>query len=251
MASQSLKNALRPAYVRVWKTWVRLTEPPRGRYPVVHQGIQRSGTNFLSSVLETGDYRVLNRIDPPRDDPRHKHFRWQEDKSTIVMDAKYRNTVTAATIREVNEICGHPPEMRHLVLFRPPRDWIDAIFRWGVPLGWFASEEEFIARDMHRAFLREWHAYYAAWARFAEDCPEQVLMLSYADLKRDRAAVLDRIDRFMGVSRDTPVVFDTARRKVRHSRPMSEARQGLGRAEIDAAVAEGGAFDWARYGMEM
>lgn len=238
------KSILRSAYGATWQTWERLTYRPTGRYPLVHQGIQRSGTNFLFTVLEAGEYRVLNRIDPARNNPRHKHFRWQADKDTIVMDPRYRNRLVAETVHDINRICRYPDEMRHLVLFRPPRDWIDAIFRWGISNTWFPSEEAFLDRDLHRAFLREWHAYYAAWAGFAARDPGQVMMLSYADLRDSREATLARIDAFMGVQRDTPVSFGGGGGKVRHSRPMTEARTGLTRPEIDAAVAEGGAFDW-------
>lgn len=240
------KTMLRPVYGRVWKTWVRLTEPPRGQYPIVHQGIQRSGTNFLSAILDKGDYRVMNRIDPARNDPRHKHFRWQADMSTVVMDERYRNGVTAQTLDDVNRICGYPQDMRHVVLFREPRDWLDGIFRWGIAHNWFCSEEEFLQRDLHHSYLAEWHAYYAEWSRLCEQDSDRVLLLAYSDLRRNPTLGLQAIDDFMKVNRSQRIDLSGGLTKVRHSKPIIRERTGLTSPAIDAAVAREGAFDWRR-----
>ncbi len=242
-----MRDLIKPVYTRLWQVWVRIAHRPKGRYPIVHQGIQRSGTNYLSAMLEAADYRVLNRIDPRRDDPRHKHFRWQFDKETIVMHSSYRNTCTARSVDDVNAISGWPHGCRHLVLFRDPRDWMDAIFRWGIANHWFASEDAFIAQGLHRAYLREWHAYYAQWASFARRDPNLVTLLRYNDLKLDPNAGLRHIDAFAGIVRSAPVNLPGATAKVHHSKSMSKPRKRLSGPEIDQAVAEGGAFEWRTY----
>ncbi|NDV01243.1 sulfotransferase domain-containing protein [Pseudoroseicyclus tamaricis] len=218
----------------------------KGLNPIVLQGIQRSGTNFLSEVLMAGNYRVLNQVDPPRDDPRHKHFRWFADKDLIAMDYRYCNSVTATTIGEVNATAGWPEGTRHLVLFRDPEDWLHAIFRWGVDNEWFASEAEFIETGKHRAFMAEWHAFYGHWHRLAAADPDHVLILRYQDLKTEPAEVLARVDRFAGVARQTPIDPAVSIRKVRHSKPLDAPRQNLTSAQSLEAAAMEGAFDWRR-----
>ncbi|MCA1338158.1 hypothetical protein [Pseudooceanicola marinus] len=249
-----MKTLLSSGYDLAWKTWMRLSDPPRGRYPIVHQGIQRSGTNYLCAVLEIGDYRVLNRIDPGRSNPRHKHFRWQDDKTGIVMDRRYLNRRHVQGIDEVNRICRYPAEQRHVVLFRRPRDWIDAIYRWGLSNDWFADEAQFVEGGLARAYLREWHGYYAKWEEMADRDPERVLILDYLDLRTDPGAVLARVDAFQGVSRPEGAQARESLAggigKVRHSKPMSEKREGLSAAIIDRLVAEEGAFNWERHGRE-
>lgn len=238
----AIKKTLRQMYRPVWRTYAHLVESRRGTHPVAYHGIQRSGTNFLRMILEAGDYKLLNGVDPARNDPRHKHFRWQPDKATIVMDEAYRNDVTASTVKALNEICGYQQGMPHLVLYRPARGWMDAIFRWGVANEWFASEEEFIERKLHRAFLAEWHAYYAAWEVFAADDPNSVLLLDYAEFQDEPGRALSVIDAFAGITREEEIAFEGGVGKVRHSRPMDAPRETLSHPDVDAAIAEGGPF---------
>lgn len=47
---------------------------------IVHQGIQRSRTNYLRVLLKKAGFFVLNEVDVRRDHPNHKHFRWQDKK---------------------------------------------------------------------------------------------------------------------------------------------------------------------------
>lgn len=247
MKSGVLKELVRPVYRSVWKNWERLTLLSKGRYPIIIQGIQRSGTNFLSEVLLRGDYRVLNQADPPRNHPRHKHCRWFPDKSLIQMDPKYRNDLTAQTIHDVNALSRWPRDSRHLVLFRDPEDWLNAIFRWGLVSEWFASEAEFIETGKHLAFMAEWHAFYAQWQAFAAADPDQVLILRFQDLKRSPSGILAQVDRFAGLSRPPPLDPDEEIQKVRHSKPLDAPRQNLVAAESLAAATMDGAFDWQRY----
>lgn len=241
-----LKKQLKRYAAPLRRTWRKLTETETGQYPVAHQGIQRSGTNYFCEVLAKADYRVLNRIDPPRDDPRHKHFRWQAEKSTIVMDANFRNTLTVGSVGEINRLCGYPSDTKHLVLFRAPRGWLDSIFRWGLQNRWFDSEEEFMSRQLYRSYLAEWDGFYATWADFARDNPEQVMIIDYGDLKRSPADMIKRIDTFMGLGR-SGYTYPGEIERVRHSAPISERRAGLDHPELDAAVAEPGAFDWRSF----
>lgn len=239
-----LRQALRLRVEPLRRVWRSLSERESGIHPIAHHGLQRSGTNYLCTLLAQADYRVVNRIDPDRTDPRHKHFRWQADKSTIVMDRRYGNALQPASLAEVNALCGYARDMRHVVLFRHPRSWLDAIFRWGLQNGWFASEAEFLSRGLYRAYLAEWHAYYGTWADFAQGDPARVLILGYADLKRDPGAVLARIDAFAGVIRRHPPVGLGQITKVRHSRPMAEPRESLHHPDLDAAALHPGRFDW-------
>ena len=84
---------------------------------VAHHGIQRSGTNDLNSCLQSLGIYPLNAFDPARNNPRHKHFRWQEDKSTILpMDERYQNNVTVPNIDRLNRRAGYPEGCRQIVI---------------------------------------------------------------------------------------------------------------------------------------
>lgn len=229
------------------RIWRKVSERELGIYPIAHQGIQRSGTNFFCSLLNAADYRIVNRIDPPRGNPRHKHHRWQEDKSTIVMDARYSTKYAAKTLQDVNKICDYPDDMRHLVLFRHPRGWIDSIYRWGKKNGWFTNETEFFDRTLYQAYLNEWHGFYSSWERFSQTAPDQVMFVCYEDLIRDPQGTIARIDSFSKVVRTQNFTLPSSIEKVRHSKPMTVKREGLNAPELDDAAAQIGAFNWPRY----
>ncbi|WP_342858642.1 sulfotransferase domain-containing protein [Pacificibacter sp. AS14] len=222
-------------------------ERPKGNYPVAIQGIQRSGTNFLTALLDQGSYRILNRLDPKRHDPRHKHCRWQADKSTIVMDDQYRNTLSASSVREINTLCGYAPETKHIILFRAPEPWLNSIFRWGLEAEWYPSEDAFFEQQLHVAYWREWDAFYAFWQDRQRQEPDQVLIVSHKKMIENPQDGLKRIDAFMGVVRAPHETAFTPIEKVRHSRPIGEKREPLDRAELTDVLDMPTQFDWQSY----
>lgn len=234
-------NLLKAPLVRSWR---QITVGRQGTYPVAHQGIQRSGTNFLCTLLDAADYRVLNRVDPPRNQPRHKHFRWQPDKSTIAMDSRYANRVTASTVAEVNAASRFPQDTKHVVIFRKPREWLDSIYRWGLKNRWFADEAEFFDRNLPDAYFREWDAYYAFWQEREADEPSAVMLFCHDDLKASAADVVAKVDGLCGIRRSAPLVLPGQEATVRHSRPISEKREALISPELDRFGDMEAAFMW-------
>jgi hypothetical protein len=188
------------------------------RPTVAHQGIQRSGTNYLSGLLDQAGFFVLNRVDPPRSDPRHKHFRWQQDKSTIVMHPAYRNDIQAASVLEANAICGWSRDEKHVVIFKEPTSWLSSIYRWGLTHGWIENEADFLGDPLlAHGWLREWDAYYGHWYALHRDAPSQVFVICYEDLIQDPEDRIGEIASFLG--RQTKVRLRDGGRitKVRHS----------------------------------
>lgn len=181
-----LKNALHSSYGKVFM---------KGQ--VAHHGIQRSGTNFLSVLLRNNKVHVLNSVDPKRNSPNHKHFRWQDDKSTILMDARYANSVVVDSIDQVDKLCGYPEQIVHFVIFKPPHTWLPSIERWAVRCGWiprsaaiFSEADDRPLADHHIAYLREWDSYYLKWHSFQKAAPHRVVLLNYEELIGDQEAVL-------------------------------------------------------------
>ena len=216
----------------------------KGQYPVVIQGIQRSGTNYLTAVLMSSDYRVLNKIDPKRSNPRHKHCRWQNDKTTIVMDDRYKNERVVSSISEINAICGYPENQKHIVIFRSPDKWLNSIYRWGLENFWFNDEKDFFNLNLHESYLREWDAYYYFWQSMALQSPAQVLFVSHERLVNKTEVELERINKFMGVERSGKQTTNTLIKKVRHSRPISEKRTFLQHPELTTLLNKEFVFDW-------
>ena len=243
-AGYSIKNVIRPIYEHVWKAWEKVFQQPNGTYPLVIQGIQRSGTNYVTAVLSQSDYRIINKIDPARNCPSHKHFRWQEDKTTIVMDARYKNTLIAKSIKEINKICDYPDNYRHVVIFRAPDKWLNSIYRWGLGCGWYKNEKEFFAKNLHNLFLNEWDAYYSFWQNISQISPDAVLFIEHGEFASDPVSGLKKIDQFMDVHRTEYSNEIRTIKKVRHSRPLTEARETCDQNYIAKILEQKLEFDW-------
>lgn len=240
-----IKNAVRPIYEQVLTAWIRLTDPPKGTHPVVIQGIQRSGTNYLLTLLERADYYVLNKTDPHRKKPRHKHCRWQDDKSTIKMEEQYLNSYHASSIGEVNSISKWPPKTKHVVLFRSPEKWLNSIYRWGLQNNWFPDEDTFFQNELHKTYLEEWDAFYSFWQDRAKSEPNSVLLVPYERLVKAPLQGLTAIDQFLGVERDqNNTIAEVSIEKVRHSTPITEKRHALNHDELRLALQQPRTFKW-------
>lgn len=217
------------------------------RRPVVaHHGIQRSGTNYLCALLEQADYFVVNRVDPVRSAPSHKHCRWQDDKTTIVMSSTFANDHRASSAEDVNRTAGFPSGTRHVVVFKNPAVWLESIYRWGLTHSWVDSTDDFVgSAEFARAWLREWSHYYEKWSSIGENSPGSVLMIGYDDLQTDPVATMSRVNQFLG-RRDAAVLPRGGRMpKVPHSGRRSRAAD---RPEVDPAFErmadEVVGFDW-------
>lgn len=163
------------------------------------------------------------------------------------MDQQYSSEVTADHIEEVNQICGYDRYQKHVVLFREPRPWMDSIYRWGLDADWFQDEAAFLSNRLYESYFGEWDAFYAIWQKMAEQSPNQVMILSYAQLKENPSAAIEIIDCFMGVKRPEPVDFGAGVNKVRYSKPIMEERIGIEDTRIDAVIDNEENFEWRRF----
>ena len=206
----TIKDSIRPFYAAtrrharsaVHTAHARVTRSPR----IAHQGIQRSGTNYLCALLRASGYFVENSVDPRRNDPRHKHFRWQDDKSTISMDQAFANSMHAESIQEINDIAGFAPNTPHVLIFKDPHEWLPSILRWGRANGWIDLNATSHSNDSVLAsWLREWDHYHSKWFDLHDAQPDAVAIVSYQRLSTDPRGALEAIRNFM--SDDRPIAL--------------------------------------------
>lgn len=159
-----------------------------------HHGIQRSGTNYLLRILIDLKLWPLNAFDPQRTNPKHKHFRWQSDKSSIKMHDYYKNDITPPDLNGLNSIAGYPVATKHLVIFKPPEPWLASIVNWGIACGWHHSVEEAANSEKLMDALGEYDAYYRFWQEIAEANRNRAVMLCYDDVFERPLLVADALD---------------------------------------------------------
>ena len=171
---------------------------------VFHAGIQRSGTNFLRSVLEqTIRVRVANAIDPVRNHPFHKHFRLQDQKTSIVMDPQYQNDLRFTDLDSYLSAADRRAARDAwpcIVIYKDPVNWLESIMRWGLKCGWIPNEDALLKTNLWSDWLAEYVAYYAKWMEFSEQSPEQVKLIQYEDLILSPKETLPDLAQFLGRS---------------------------------------------------
>lgn len=247
---ERLKEGVRPWYAwtrRQARSGVHAVLAKRNSRPtVVHHGIQRSGTNYACALLEQSGYFVLNRVDPRRDDPRHKHFRWQPDKSTISMDVSFRNSTVVGSVAELNAAAGWPPEQHHFLVFKTPDEWLMSIERWAVASGWIGRGVDDADLDAaRRRWLIEWDAYHSTWFGLAVQNPDRILTVAYQDLISEPQTNLDLLHSMTGARDVLPLLNEGQVGRVAHS----HGRRPSGRAseEQRVLVSELVTCDWRSF----
>ncbi|MEF1308609.1 hypothetical protein QTO01_00680 [Vibrio mytili] len=152
---------------------------------LVHHGIQRSGTNYLNVLLKRKGVLVINKFDPPRGNLRHKHFRWQRNKKSIVMDFSYANDVEVDDIHQLNQLCGYKYNQKHVILYKKPENWINSIKAWERKCDWNELSVE--------KYLNEWDNYYCFWKKMQIKNPDLVIIVEFESLIAEPNKVLNDI----------------------------------------------------------
>lgn len=160
--------------------------------PLLIYGLQRSGTNFLQHTLDQHfALRWLN--EPERHSPRHKHFRLYENKELIARPP-FRNDCHFQDFPDFSRQVLAPEAPRAvLVLSKDPYSWYRSYRRWAWKNRWRKSPHHPI---------REYVAFYQRWLNFARES-EQVVLLRYIDLLNKPEAVLENLERDLGLERRT------------------------------------------------
>ena len=162
---------------------------------VLHAGIQRSGTNFLRTALKINfSVCLVNEAqNHPRDSILHKHFRLQDDKCSICMDSKYLNSITFGSFAEYKNALKFL-NLKAIVIYKDPVNWLESIRRWGYTCKWISSEEDF--HSVWRNWLNEYSEYYLKWTQFYED--PNVLLIQYEDFVFNYGLYLNKLEAFLG-----------------------------------------------------
>ncbi|MCR9272263.1 MULTISPECIES: hypothetical protein [Mameliella] len=178
--------------------WPRLRARASGGRPFAYHGIQRSGTNYCLKSLRALGTLPVNMFDGARNAPTHKHFRWQPDKTSITLEPRFANRLTAGTLAELNRTAGYPEGTRHLVMQKRIDGWAVSIVNWGLFCRWWPDVETALA-DRQRIF-EEYHHYNTFWHGMAAQAPDDVAILDLNTVLDSKGqALVSALDR-LGVA---------------------------------------------------
>lgn len=157
---------------------------------LLHYGLQRSGTNFLESLLAK-KYRVMflnSNIDgvrPERSSPLHKHFRLYDEKD-LVPEPKFRNEYTITSLNAFEQLLEVIPDY-YLIISKDPYSWLLSYQDWARRSNW---------EEVPYHYILEYNLFYGKWLEFAQQT-NKILFVRYIDLLRDPDEELKRMESIM------------------------------------------------------
>jgi hypothetical protein len=154
---------------------------------LLHYGLQRSGTNFLESLLAK-KYRVqflnsnINGIRPDRSSPLHKHFRLYDEKD-IVPEPKFRNELKIDRFIDFEKLLEIVPDY-YLIISKDPYSWYLSYNDWARRSKW---------EPVPYHYILEYNLFYAKWLEFSQQT-KKILFVRYIDLLRSPDEELNRLE---------------------------------------------------------
>jgi hypothetical protein len=156
-------------------------------HTVLLYGLQRSGTNYLQSLMERNYPQVAFVNVDERNNPAHKHFRLFDDKNCIP-EPQFMNRVFVRNLKEFESYLEKPPSI-YLVVSKDPYSWYISYKKW-------AQKNNWPSPSYH--YMQEWNLFYAKWLVFAEQS-DKVIFVRYIDLLTDPAGQLSLIAKKLNI----------------------------------------------------
>lgn len=154
---------------------------------LLHYGLQRSGTNYLESLI-TKKYQVqflngnIAGIHPDRSSVLHKHFRLYDQKD-IIPEPKFYNEFKIATFNDFEQLLETTPDY-YLIISKDPYSWFLSYTEWARKCDWPTVSFHYIL---------EYNLFYGKWLEFSRQT-ERILFVKYIDLLRDPDQELKRLE---------------------------------------------------------
>ena len=158
---------------------------------LLHYGLQRSGTNFLESLLKKNfSSKVLNSR-KERNHPLQKHFRLYDDK-TKIPESKYLNNYNYNSYDDFKKSWGLNTEINGvIVISKDPYSWLLSYEKWAKKCTWPTPNYNYI--EEYNLFLNK-------WKDFAEQTND-IIFVKYIDLLVQPEIELTKIENKFSLKR--------------------------------------------------
>lgn len=144
-------------------------------------GLQRSGTNFLESLVRLNfpgchfvNGEVRNAID-------HKHFRLYDNKA-IIPEPQFLNHGQFSSFAEFEKQLPEVPEV-FLIMSKDPYSWLVSYNNWSRKNNW---------PKPHYHYIEEYNLFYGKWMEFSKST-NKILFIRYVDLLQQPLEELKKI----------------------------------------------------------
>jgi hypothetical protein len=189
---------------------------------VLLYGLQRSGTNYLQTLLTT-NFEVKLEMDPYTYSlPIHKHFRpyskpWFFPHLNLLHDFKFES------FNQFDEHCQRltkQPDLKYVVVAKEPYSWYLSYSR-------FAKKESIFyymkKKYVNQMYLIDYSLYFKKWLDFIEEGSEKILLINYESLLKDFDGAMGNLKNKFGFKTTEASFQNTS--KVRMSKKFSAQKR--------------------------
>lgn len=156
---------------------------------LLHYGLQRSGSNFLETLLKK-NYRVrfLNN-NKDRSSPLQKHFRLYDDKD-IIPEPQYRNNIRIENFNQFEGLFRIKPDY-YLVISKDPYSWYLSYKNYSRKCNW---------PEVSHHYIEEYNMFYRKFLEFSSQT-DKLIFIRYVDLIKDTNSVLSSLEEKMNLKK--------------------------------------------------
>lgn len=185
---------------------------------ILHYGLQRSGTNFLESLLVKNFDIKIHSLRKEREHPLQKHFRLYDDKSKIP-ESKYLNNYNFKSYDDFKKSWGLNTEINGvIVISKDPYSWLLSYEKWAEKCNWPTPSYQYI--EEYNLFLDKWRV-------FAQQSND-IIFIRYIDLLVQPEIELTKIENEFSLKRKWKTRrngLKTALEKVKVSEKFSKEKK--------------------------
>jgi len=151
---------------------------------LLHYGLQRSGTNFLESlILKNFKTNIIN-TDAERNHPLHKHFRLYDEKQ-LIPEIQYKNDL------KFNEFFDFENSLKLsssidgiIIISKDPYSWYLSYRNWAKVCKWSKPNYNYI---------EEYNKFYGKWVEFSKQ-EEKIAFVKYSELLSNPSKELEKLE---------------------------------------------------------
>ena len=150
---------------------------------LLHYGLQRSGTNFLETLLKKNFWISIPNLRKERSHPLQKHFRLYDEK-TKIPEPKYHNEFTYNHFEEFEHSLGlHKKVQGIIVISKDPYSWLLSYEKWANKCAWPTPNYHYI--EEYNLFLNKWQEF--------KNQTNKITFVRYIDLLEKPEEILKQI----------------------------------------------------------
>ncbi len=160
-----------------------LFQPKLPKKQLLLYGLQRSGTNYLETLIQL-NYPNCSFINSEvRNEIMHKHFRLYDNKNYIP-EPQFDNTAIFKSFDAFEQSLpiNKKPDL-YLVMSKDPYSWYTSYIGWSMKNNW-------PNRGYH--YINEYNLFYAKWLEFSRE-NEQIIFIRYLDLLTNPLPIINTI----------------------------------------------------------